>query len=142
MSSMHLFERAQIQIAKRITIHCHHILFANEAGGIPQSAGRTNRGLLERVEQVERAIPLAEHRGDRFSEMSDAKHGSLEVEAQELVKQEGDEWSACDLSQRFWSVTDDCSEPAAQTAGQDERFASYGFTSACKASSSLRGTES
>ena len=92
-------------------------MLANEVRGVPQSARRTKRGLLERVEQVERAIPLTEHRGDTFSEMSDAKHGSLEVEAQELVKQKGDEWSACDLSQKFWSVTDDRSEPAAQTAG-------------------------
>jgi hypothetical protein len=57
--------------------------------------------------------------------MADAKHGSLETEAQELIEQESDEWPACDLSQGFWSVTDDCSEPAAQTAGQDERFTSY-----------------
>jgi hypothetical protein len=125
---MHLLKPVQIQIAKRIAIHRHHIWLANEAGGVAQSARRAKRALLKRVEQIERAVLIAEYRGDAFTQMSDAKHGSLEAEAQELIEQESDEWSACDLSQGFWSVADDFAESAAQSAGQDERFASYDFT--------------
>ena len=120
IGTMGSLKRAEIDVAERIPVHREHVIVARAdrrrcamRRRFPARSARRNRRVPKH--RICRPAPGAHIRPYVRRRARRAR----ESEAQELVQQEGDEGSACDLGHRLRPVGHDAAQAGAQAAGED-----------------------